>query len=58
VSKVWRICVEVPGDTDEGHHDLLFTAVADAAYDWEENYPDRGDWDINVYAHKVDEDIP
>jgi hypothetical protein len=44
----WRVVVEIPARLTH-HFDSLFTAIADAAHEWEPE--DREDWDILVSGH-------
>lgn len=44
----WEITVSVPSGFPDGQRDALFTAVADAAHDWEPE--ERDGWDVDVSA--------
>jgi hypothetical protein len=50
IEPMWRVVVEIPARLHTEYFDTLFTAIADAAHDWEERQ-DREGWDILVSGH-------
>lgn len=45
----WQITVAVPLSLDRGKRDGLFSRIADAVHDWEEDHG-GADWDTDVYG--------
>lgn len=43
----WQVVVTVPSTLPAAYTDSLFTAVADAAHDWEDEHRGSG-WDVDV----------
>jgi hypothetical protein len=52
----WQVSVAIPKTLPPEMMDSLFTAVADAAYEWEPQ--DRDGWDVDVSGHPTVQPCP
>lgn len=52
---IWTVAVEIPASLPDAAKDSLFTAVADAAHDWEPKV--RDGWDISVTGYPTAHDL-